>query len=639
MVSDYNKHGQWVFRNNRWFFLSRETTYFDYEPTTVDREALASLVDPSELIHPLRILASVSRLPVQVFFVDERTDLTEWEKTNPEVMIGIPEELAPGWCQAVEDTAPELAQQCRDAMTAAAQRAVLRGTPALLDSPLLEGSIRAEPIGFVHQGKPVNHGAVTVMALGSDQLPSARALSSSAGIPLEQAEAALACFGQSLPSKEDAARCASLVALLVQTYTARVQETFVHRVELASEQSRSHHHLLRAEHLEKRLLESTAETDRAEQGAGGVIRELEALLEMPDLGITIEDTNHVVRYVNPMMRKAFGNVVGRKCHASFRGRSSPCEPCVLDQIWGQGKGHVTYRTPNAKTGQEFLVMAVPLVSRLGEKLVLEVGFDVTETAEAQRNLESELRDTDRRAQQLDAVREITSRVLIDSCEKIGRVLTEVSFAHEKLAASGDKAVGRFLEQYEERLTASGAQLARIVAGMTEAGMSLGPRNTAQAVDLEALARHLADALTAGRPHESIRVSVAVMPLVHTDPSLMERLLSCLIRNAAEHNPTAEREISISHTMSGDPGSIVTGDAYHVISVADNGPGIPDELSEQVWSPFEKGPEAREQAAGMGLTAAQLISLNLDGKLWLERNAAGGTTAFLSIPSHVAEESD
>jgi len=639
VVSESNKHGQWVFRNNRWFFLSKEATYFDYEPTSVDREALASLVDPSELIQPLRILGSVSGLPVLVFFVDERTDLTEWERTNPEVLIGSPEELTPGWCQEVDSISPELAQQCRDAMTAAAQRAVLRGTPVLLDSPLLEGSIRAEPIGFVHQGKPLNHGAVTVMALGSEQLPGARALSASAGIPVEQAEAALAAFGRVLPSKEDAARYANLVALQVHTYTARVQESFVHRVELASEQSRSHHHLLRAEHLEKRLRESTAETDRAEEGTGGVMKELEVLLEMPDLGITIEDTNHVVRYVNPMMRKVFGNVVGRKCHESFRGRSSPCEPCVLEQIWGEGKGHVTYRTPNAKTGQEFLVMAVPLVSGLGEKLVLEVGFDVTETAETRRGLESKLKDTVRRSEQLETAREIAGRVLVDSCEKIGRILMQVSIAHEKLAASGDKAAGGFLERYGERLATSGAQLSRIVAGMTEIGMSLGPITTACEVDVETLARRLVDDLAADRPNESIRCSIAVMPQIRTDPSLLERLLSHLIRNALEHNPSARREIDISHTMSGEPDAIVPGDAYHVISVADNGPSIPDELTEQVWSPFEKGPGAREQAAGVGLTAAHLISLNLDCKLWLERNRWGGTTAFLSLPSLVGQTVD
>ena len=284
-------------------------------------------------------------------------------------------------------------------------------------------------------------------------------------------------------------------------------------------------------------------------------------------------------------------------------------------------------------------MAVPLVSRLGEKLILEVGFDVTETARGQLVLAGKLQDAERRNRQLDSIRDLTGRVLVDSCESIGRVLMAVSIAHEKLAASGDKAAGDFLAQYGERLASSGAQLSRIVSGMTEIALSLGRTGTAQPVDVEALARRLGDDLGASQHGSTTRISVAVMPRIWTDPLLLERLLSCLVRNAAEHNPGAAREVDVSHTMSGEPAAITPGDHYHIISVADNGPGISEELLARAWDPFEKGPEAREHAAGVGLTAAQLISFSLDGNLWLERNRNGGTTAFLSIPARTLEEGD
>jgi two-component system, NtrC family, sensor kinase len=66
---------------------------------------------------------------------------------------------------------------------------------------------------------------------------------------------------------------------------------------------------------------------------------------------------------------------------------------------------------------------------------------------------------------------------------------------------------------------------------------------------------------------------------------------------------------------------------HVIAIKDNGPGIPDELWENVLTPFYT---TKEDGTGLGLYISQEIMKNLDGELKLESNE-NGTTVYLILP--------
>jgi nitrogen fixation negative regulator NifL len=70
----------------------------------------------------------------------------------------------------------------------------------------------------------------------------------------------------------------------------------------------------------------------------------------------------------------------------------------------------------------------------------------------------------------------------------------------------------------------------------------------------------------------------------------------------------------------------------VISVMDNGPGIPEAHRLQVFEPFYCGWEQPRNHAGMGLTMAQEIVINHGGSIDIDPDFLGGCRVFVRLPS-------
>lgn len=71
-----------------------------------------------------------------------------------------------------------------------------------------------------------------------------------------------------------------------------------------------------------------------------------------------------------------------------------------------------------------------------------------------------------------------------------------------------------------------------------------------------------------------------------------------------------------------------------ILVADNGPGIPEEMLEEVFAPFHRGENSRNKATGgigLGLSIAQAIAEDHGGQIILKNRREGGLTAELILP--------
>jgi len=71
----------------------------------------------------------------------------------------------------------------------------------------------------------------------------------------------------------------------------------------------------------------------------------------------------------------------------------------------------------------------------------------------------------------------------------------------------------------------------------------------------------------------------------------------------------------------------------IITVTDDGIGIPDEIKEEVFNIFTNAKRpgtAGEKSFGLGLSICRQIIENHNGKIWLESNG-GGTTFYVSLP--------
>jgi len=106
------------------------------------------------------------------------------------------------------------------------------------------------------------------------------------------------------------------------------------------------------------------------------------------------------------------------------------------------------------------------------------------------------------------------------------------------------------------------------------------------------------------------------------PLAFRRCLANIVDNAGRHG----RWIGLAAEQSG---------REVVITVEDDGPGIPEELREQVFNPFFRLDHARGRetgGTGLGLTIARDIVLGHGGEIALGRSARGGLKAVLRLPS-------
>jgi GAF domain-containing protein/DNA-binding response OmpR family regulator len=116
--------------------------------------------------------------------------------------------------------------------------------------------------------------------------------------------------------------------------------------------------------------------------------------------------------------------------------------------------------------------------------------------------------------------------------------------------------------------------------------------------------------------------------VDVDPGRFAQLMANLLSNAAKFSPAGER---VSVTMS------VT-DGWARVSVADNGPGIPEDAFGTLFDRFTQvdGSSTRTHpGTGLGLAVAKAIVGRLRGRIDLTSEVGVGTTFFFDLRARVA----
>jgi two-component system sensor histidine kinase KdpD len=105
---------------------------------------------------------------------------------------------------------------------------------------------------------------------------------------------------------------------------------------------------------------------------------------------------------------------------------------------------------------------------------------------------------------------------------------------------------------------------------------------------------------------------------------LEQILVNLLSNAIRHSPEAAVVgVSVKH---------VSGTAC--FAVTDHGPGVPMELRERIFEPFERFDPHSGLGTGLGLPVSRRLAEALGGTLTVEETAGGGATFILKIPSSI-----
>jgi two-component system, OmpR family, sensor histidine kinase KdpD len=121
-----------------------------------------------------------------------------------------------------------------------------------------------------------------------------------------------------------------------------------------------------------------------------------------------------------------------------------------------------------------------------------------------------------------------------------------------------------------------------------------------------------------------------LPLLATDPGLLERALSNLAANALRYSPPQQPPTIVARPS----GDTVT------IEVVDHGPGIPAGKRNQVFEPFQQlGDQRSGDGVGLGLAVAKAFVDAMGGRIAATVTPGGGLTMRVELPTADHQRSD
>lgn len=172
-----------------------------------------------------------------------------------------------------------------------------------------------------------------------------------------------------------------------------------------------------------------------------------------------------------------------------------------------------------------------------------------------------------------------------------------------------------------RLVTEAIQMARIEAGKVKLNAAL--------CSVASLIQGILQQMKSVLEGRSIRVSIADdMPLIIADEELMGLAIRQLLDNAVKYSP---------------PGSPIAigaekGEGSVIISVSDQGPGIPEREQSRIFQKFYRRTDTHRHVTGSGMGLA--ISLEIvrahGGEIWVESVPGQGSKFCISVPC-VSEE--
>jgi signal transduction histidine kinase len=141
-------------------------------------------------------------------------------------------------------------------------------------------------------------------------------------------------------------------------------------------------------------------------------------------------------------------------------------------------------------------------------------------------------------------------------------------------------------------------------------------------DIGALADRLAHELPSLSGHP-VRIESEKGLLADVDTAKVERIVENLLNNAARHTP-AGTPIQID-VLEEDRGVIVV--------VEDQGPGVPDDIKDEIFEPFRQGEGARG-GVGIGLSLVKRFAELHGGSARIEDRPGGGARFVVALPGEV-----
>jgi len=272
-------------------------------------------------------------------------------------------------------------------------------------------------------------------------------------------------------------------------------------------------------------------------------------------------------------------------------------------------------------------MAEQQIRQLNRELEARVAQRTHELEEAYEELQAKHEELQRANEELRELDRLKSDFVSMVSHELCAPLTNINGSVELLLQAGDTMEPQVQRQMLNIISEQSARLTRMVQGILNVSR-IESRNLylrLEPVDILALARKVAANLSTSTNTHQFQISDNNrLPPVWADPDRIEEVLTNLLDNAIKYSPD---------------GGTITVDAYPqdgamIISVTDQGIGIPERERERIFEKFyrvERGDARETYGYGLGLYISKKLVEAHGGQMWVESELDVGSTFSFTLP--------
>ena len=372
-----------------------------------------------------------------------------------------------------------------------------------------------------------------------------------------------------------------------------------------------------------RRAEAALETER---------RRLLSLLEELPAYVCLKAPDYSIKFANRFFRERIGDPGDQPCYQVLHGYTAPCKDCQAMQVLETHEPQE--REWVHREGRTYRVYVYPFADSDGSPLVLELGIDITERKQAEKEVH-----------QLNAELEQRVKRRTAQLEAANQELESFSYSVSHDLRAPLRAIDGFsrilLKDHAGRLDAEGQRFLDIIRANTQkmgqliddllTFSRLGRREVkAAGLDMETLVRKVVGELQNTQEDRTVEWNLKPLPATRADRALMQQVWVNLLGNALKFTrPQEAAIIEVGCRPAGDE------DIYYV---KDNGVGFDMQFAHKLFGVFQRLHRYEEfEGTGVGLALVQRIVQRHGGRVWAEGRVNGGACFYFSLPRRQAQQ--
>jgi two-component system, NtrC family, sensor kinase len=316
------------------------------------------------------------------------------------------------------------------------------------------------------------------------------------------------------------------------------------------------------------------------------------------------------------MQGFWDQALSRKCFSKLHGRSAPCTECPIQEV--QRSGKPVYQRWQTESGLVLDLSYYPVMNEEQQLAAVTIILkDVTEKIKMEGQLVQSAK--------LAALGEMAAGVAHELNSPMTVIIGTAQLVARELQEDGQTERAGDLED----IVNSGLRCKRIIQNLLT--FSRQDQQPATEIDLNAEARLVLGMIKYQINRSQITITehlAADLPrLIANGPQIQQVLTNFLInaRDALTEVERREKVIEVATEL-----RVKNGLRWAVLSVTDNGIGIPPENLAKIFTPFFTSKEATK-GTGLGLSVSLGIAESHNGTIEVASTAGQGSTFALLLP--------